>query len=94
MSIFSKLFGGGGGDKAPPARTETVEHKGFRIFAKPVKETGGHRVAARIEKEVDGETRTHEMIRADVCSDPNEAVDLSVLKARQMIDEQGERIFR
>lgn len=91
MSIFSKLFGGGGG-AAPEAQPET--HEGFRIFPEPVKEGTHWRVAARIEKEVGGEVLTHHLIRADTLASQDEAAAASVNKARQMIDEQGERIFR
>ena len=92
MSLFSKLFGGGG-DKGAASGRDPVEHNGFRIFAEPIKEAGGHRVAARIEKEIDGEVKTHRLIRADVCSNPDEARDLSVAKAKQMIDQEGDWLF-
>ena len=91
MSILSRLFGGGGGKAAPEAEPET--HQGFRIYPDPMKEGSRWRVAARIEKEVGGETRTHRLIRADVLDDREAAVAASLGKARQVIDEQGERIF-
>jgi hypothetical protein len=46
-------------------------------------------VAARIEK--DG--RRHELIRADTMASQDEAVAISAAKARQVIDELGERLF-
>ena len=88
MSLFSKLFGGGAKHEAEP-----VEYEGFRIFAEPIKETGGHRVAARIEKEIGGEVKTHQMIRADQCQSKEEARQISVAKAKMLIDEQGDSIF-
>ncbi len=88
MSLFSKLFGGG--DK-PPA--EPVRHEGFEIYPEPMAEDGGHRLCARIEKEVGGERKTHTMIRADVFSDRDQAIEASVAKAKAMIDQEGERIF-
>ena len=92
MSILSKLFGGGGGrDEKPGA--EPVTYEDFRIFAEPVKEGGQYRIAARIEKEVGGETKTHQLIRADTLSDPEEAANASIAKAKQLIDQQGERLF-
>jgi len=93
MSLFSKLFGGGdaGGPAKSAAKPET--YKDFLIFAEPIKEGGQYRLAARIEKEVAGETRTHRLIRADTIGDATAAAEASVAKARQMIDEQGERIF-
>ncbi|MEX0287373.1 MAG: HlyU family transcriptional regulator [Paracoccaceae bacterium] len=91
MSFLSKLFGGGGGKE--PAKAEAVEHAGFRIYPDPVKEQGGYRVAARIEKDVEGETKSHDMIRADTYASPDTASDASVSKAKQFIDQMGDRIF-
>ena len=47
MSLLSRLFGKGGGTPDEAAEPETYE--GFRIFPDPIKEAGGHRIAARIE---------------------------------------------
>jgi hypothetical protein len=91
MSLFNKLFGGGAG-KASAA--EPIEYKGFLIFPDPVPEDGQFRLAARIEKEINGEVKVHHLIRADVIRDRDQAIDAALRKARQMIDMQGERIFR
>jgi hypothetical protein len=88
MSLFSKLFGGGG----KPAKEPDV-YKEFRIFAEPQSGSGGYRLAARIEKEVGGETKVHHMIRADQIQSLDEAEAFSLRKAKQLIDEQGERLF-
>ncbi|MBF9058955.1 hypothetical protein HKCCSP123_07130 [Rhodobacterales bacterium HKCCSP123] len=88
MSLFSKLFGGGG----KPAKDPEV-YKEFRIFPEPQSASGGYRLAARIEKEVGGETKVHHMIRADQIQDAEEAEAFSIRKAKQLIDEQGERLF-
>jgi len=92
MSLFSKLFGGGssGGASSEP---EPIEHDGFKIYPQPMKEAGGNRVAARIAKEIDGEVKTHQMIRADLVASFDEATDISIAKAKQVIKEQGDRLF-
>ena len=87
MSLLSRLFGSK--PEKPPATPESEEHKGFRITPRPIREGGHYRVSALIEK--DG--RRHELIRADTMASLEEAMVLSVAKARQMIDEQGERLF-
>lgn len=89
MSLFSKLFGGGGGK---PAKEPEV-YKDFRIFPEPQSGAGGFRIAARIEKEVGGATKTHHLLRADTVQSAEEAEAFSIRKAKQLIDEQGERIF-
>ncbi|WP_372886944.1 HlyU family transcriptional regulator [Shimia sp.] len=88
MSFFKKLFG-----QAPRPAPEPEMHEGYRIFPEPVDEPGGFRVAARIEKEIGGEIKTHRMIRADTYAAPEIARQASIDKARQLIDQQGERIF-
>ncbi|NAZ36525.1 HlyU family transcriptional regulator [Rubellimicrobium sp. CFH 75288] len=89
MPFWSRLFGGKPAGETLPAE----EHRGFRITPKPIPEGSRFRVAARIEKEVDGAPRVHDLIRADTTATLEEARSLSLLKARQMIDEQGERLF-
>lgn len=89
MSILSKLFGG-----KPKPQAEPVLHNDFRIFPEPQSEQGGFRVAARIEKDINGETKTHQMIRADKCQSMEEAAETTLFKARLLIDQQGDSIFR
>lgn len=91
MSLLKRLFGGGAAPKQPDAAP--VDYEGFRIIPDPVSEDGGYRLAARIEAEVDGETKVHHLIRADVIRDRDEAVSAAVRKAKQMIDTQGARLF-
>lgn len=90
MSILSRLFGSGSGALAAP---EPETYEGFRILVDPIKEGGGYRLAATIEKEVGGEVKSHRMIRADVFTSEDEAKQFSLAKARQMIDQQGEALF-
>lgn len=93
--ILRKLFGGGG-DRPPtgPDRSQAVEHKGFTIIPAPRPHNGQYLTAALIEKEIDGTVRVHELVRADTHASPDDARSFSIAKARQVIDEQGERIFR
>lgn len=94
MAFWTKLFGGGdaGASVASP-QAEAVEYKGFRIVPEPMSTDGQFRVAATISGEVNGEAKTHKLIRADVLRDHDDAVEASLRKAKQMIDEQGARLF-
>ncbi len=58
MSLFSKLFGGG--EKSEP---EPVSYRGFEIFPDLMPEGGKYRLLARIEKTIDGDRKTHTVIR-------------------------------
>lgn len=92
MSLLSRLFGGGGGSKAPP-EPESIDHKGFKITPAPINEGGVFRIGAKIEKDVDGQMKTHDLIRADTLNDPDAAATASVDKAKQLIDQMGDRLF-
>ena len=92
MSLLSRLFGR---REASTSATEAdpVEYKGFRITPAPVREEGGWRIAARVEKEVGGEMKSHQLIRADTFGDEAVAAEEAVGKAKLTIDQMGERIF-
>ncbi len=92
MSLFSRLFGGSSAPDPAPA-SEPQTYKDFRIFVEPVRAPGGFRVAARIVKDVGGETRTHHLVRADTCDTFETAFEVTTNKARMLIDQQGNRIF-
>ena len=89
MSWFSRLFGAKADQPTAAPVAGREEHKGFAITPNPIKDGGQFRVDARIEK--DG--KTHEMIRADTMASLEQATEISVRKAKQMIDEQGDRLF-
>jgi len=90
MSLFSRLFGG----KAKGAEAaEPVVYQGFHIFPEMMSEGGEFRLAARIEKEIGGEIKVHHLIRADTIRGEEAVIAASVAKAKQMIDEQGDRLF-
>jgi hypothetical protein len=86
MSWLSKLFGSG--EAAAPVE-QVVEHEGYEIVPEPASVGGQWRIGAVIRR--DG--REHRMIRADTMSDRGDCVAASVAKARQVIDQQGERLF-
>ncbi|PYG27053.1 HlyU family transcriptional regulator [Pelagimonas varians] len=91
MSLLKRLFGGGSKPDPAPAH---IDYKGFRITPTPVNEGGQFRIGALIEGEVDGEPQSHTLIRADMIRDLGEANEASVNKAKQMIDQMGDRVFR
>ena len=95
MSFLKKLFGGGGEASAPAEPKVAAEetYEGFRIAATPMKEGAQYRLAAEVSKEIGGETRTHRLVRADLFASEEDAARFALVKARQMIDEQGEAIF-
>lgn len=94
MSFLKKLFGGGDKASSTTKPVEELTYQGFQIATTPMDEGGQFRVCALISKEIDGELKTHKLIRADMCSTAQEASNIAIRKAQQMIDEQGTRILR
>jgi hypothetical protein len=84
MALFSKLFGSSKTEVTP-----AEVYKDFAITPIPEKASNGWRIGARIEKG----GQVHDLIRADVLQSKEQAEEASVAKAKQMIDEQGDRIF-
>jgi hypothetical protein len=94
MSFLIRLFGGGSADApaaAAPARQ--IEHKGFLISATPYKADGQYQTCGVVSKEVGGAMKEHRFIRADRFAGLDDAVDISLKKGMQLVDEQGEKMF-
>jgi len=94
MSFLKRLFGGGspeGTADAQPAKQ--VEHNGFVISAMPYKADGQYQTCGIVSKEIDGVVKEHKFIRADRFAGLDDAVDISIKKGIQLVEEQGERLF-
>jgi hypothetical protein len=94
LSFLKSLFGLGtkqGGETAATAKQ--AEHKGFIIEARPYKEGGRYQTAGVISKDVEGIRKKHKFIRADSFTTLDEAADFALSKGRQIVDEQGDRLF-
>jgi hypothetical protein len=94
MSFLKKLFGGGKpADAAESAPAATGEHQGFAIKATPYQEQGQWQMCGVIEKEIGGELKSHRFVRADRFPDQSQAAEFTLAKARQIVDQMGERMF-
>jgi hypothetical protein len=96
MSFWKKLFGGG--DAAPksiePAVVGEESYKGYTIKAITMTVGSEYQLAGTIEKDIDGEAKSYQFVRADRFSSKDDVVSFSLAKGRQIIDEQGDAIFR
>ena len=93
--MIIKFLRGLGGAKSEQATThEAVDYKGFSVVPTPRKGPGGWTTEGIISKEVGENTRSERFIRADTLMSEDEAVEYSVAKARKIIDEQGDRLFK
>ena len=88
-ALWSRLFG----DVAIDPQEDPVEYNGYRIRPTPYASKGHYQTAGTIEKEVGGELKEHRFVRAETHSSREEVIAFSIAKARQIIDEQGDRLF-
>ncbi|MEM7042078.1 MAG: HlyU family transcriptional regulator [Pseudomonadota bacterium] len=93
LGSLKSLFGGGG-DGQDGRAGDAVDYNGFQIQPSPERRDGGWNTAGVISKTIDGEEKEHRFIRVDTHSNLDDAVSFSITKAQQIIDEQGDNIFR
>ena len=93
-TALSRLFGGGqslAGSEGPAA--PPVEYKGYRIRPAPYRADRLYQTAGVIEKDTPEGTKQHRFVRADTHQSRDDAISFAVMKAKQIIDLQGDRIF-
>lgn len=96
LGFLKGLLGGGGKaeeDGAEPPPGEAVEYRGYRIRPAPYPSNGQHQTAGYVEKDFPEGMKSHRFVRAETHPSRDGALDFSVSKAKQIIDEQGDRIF-
>jgi hypothetical protein len=89
-ALWNRLFGGGVAD----ADEAAIEYNGYRIRAAPYRRMGQYQTCGVVIKEIGGEIKEHRFIRAEMHPTRDAAMAFSIAKAKQIIDEQGERLFR
>ena len=96
MSFWKNLFGGGSSNAEPAGDKVMGEegYKGFVIKAIEMKAGSELQLAGIIEKEIEGELKSYRFVRADRMSSRDDLVTLALAKGKQIIDEQGEQIFK
>jgi hypothetical protein len=94
MNALRNLFGGGGAPSEAAPAAGTVDYHGYRITPAPQRQASGWNTAGVITKEFPDGVKEHRFIRVDTHTTKDDAVSFSITKAQQIIDEQGDRIFR
>ncbi|MBB4189992.1 hypothetical protein GGE45_002599 [Rhizobium aethiopicum] len=97
-SFISNLFSmfSGGAKPASQAAGPSSEPQLYgdcTIYAEPRKEGSQYRLAGRIEKKVADEVLVRNFIRADMFSSSDDAIECTVRKAQQIIDQHGSSLF-
>ena len=94
MSFLKKLFGGGGASDQTPKVAARETYEGYVIEASPMPEGGQFRLRAFILESDAPDARRETVIRADLFGSADQAAQFAVMKAKQVIDEQGASLFR
>ena len=71
-----------------------MDYQGYTIIPHPKPQGGQFYTAGHIEKAFPDGTKEQYFIRADTHASKDAATQHAVLKARQIIDEQGDGLFR
>ncbi|MFW5969503.1 MAG: HlyU family transcriptional regulator [Halofilum sp. (in: g-proteobacteria)] len=92
--MLKKLFGGRGskrtsGPLQPGDTAATERYEGYELLARPIREGGVWRVAGTVRSGEGESAEDQDFVRADTMADHDEAVQMSLLKARQLVDERG-----
>ncbi len=94
LKFLHKLASGKKGDSDSAAARETLNYKGYTIIPTPKKVKAGWTTEGDISKEIGGVPKSQHFIRADTLSARDDAVSYSIRKAKLIIDEQGDGLFR
>jgi len=91
-AVWTRLASGGAGASHEPA-IPSVEYKGYRIRPTPYRANDQYQTAGTIEKDTPEGVKEHRFVRADTYHNRDDAIAFTVVKAKQIIDQQGDRIF-
>lgn len=94
LKFLHRLASGKGRDSDPAMNQEAINYKGYTIIPTPKKVGARWTTEGSISKDIDGVPKSQHFIRADTLSVRDEAVSYSILKAKKIIDEQGDALFR
>jgi hypothetical protein len=92
-ALWARLVGGGSGAAPAEVAAEMVEYNGYRIRPAPYAAKGGFQTAGVIEKITGGGVKEHRFVRAETHPSRDDAVSFAIAKAKQILDEQGDRVF-
>jgi len=96
MGILDRLRGllGGNDGGAEAVAGEAVDYHGYRITPAPQRQGSGWNTAGVIAKTFEDGAKEHRFVRVDTHASKDDAIAFSITKAQQIIDEQGDRLFR
>jgi len=91
--LWSRLTGGSEGNADGGVSVEAVEYRGFRIRPAPYPAKGQFQTAGVIEKDYETGLKEYRYVRAETHASKDDAAAFAISKGKQIIDEQGDRLF-
>jgi hypothetical protein len=93
VDTLRRLFGGRG-EAGQVAAGEPVEYRGYQITPAPQRQGSGWNTAGVIAKTFEDGLKEQHFVRVDTHASKDDAIAFSITEAQQIIDEQGDRLFR
>ncbi len=93
VSRIVSLFGGSRPSEPVASQESREAYQDVELVAQPMKEGSQYRIAGRIEKKDGGQVLVRHFIRADIFSGEKEAVEFTLRKAKQIVDQHGKSLF-
>ncbi len=92
--FLRRLTGGGGdGDDDAAPLGPAVEYNGYTIQPAPRRDRGQWLTAGVISKDTPEGPRSQHFVRAETHAGVEQASEFAVVKAKQIIDERGDKLF-
>ena len=92
-NFLRQLFARKGEDATDRESEGAVDYKGYTIRPNPRREGAQWLTSGVITKQFADEVKEHRFIRADAHGSKDAAADFSITKAKQIIDERGDKLF-
>ena len=93
--FFRGLLGSGEPEgEADQAVGEAIEYNGYYIRPAPRRQGGQWLTAGVILSDQTESAKEHPYVRAETHASKDDAVAFAITKAKQIIDEQGDRLFK
>jgi hypothetical protein len=92
-AAWVRMTGGRAAGESDEPSTPAIEYQGYRIRPTPYRTEGQYQTAGIIEKNFPDGPKQHRFVRADTHHNRDDAAAFAILKAKQIIDLQGDRMF-
>ena len=92
-AAWARMTGGREAGEFDEPDAPAIEYQGYRIRPAPYRTESAYQTAGIIEKNFPDGPKQHRFVRADTHQSRDDAVAFAISKAKQIIDQQGDRMF-